>query len=86
MASMRRWVHDRTVIAAPSGSTEVIDVVTFSPRWALVPIGPVLRSVLAAFFRHRHRRLARYFTRGDCQPQYRQWKREDGWKWSQCRC
>ena len=62
MASMRSWVHDRSVIAGPGGGTEVIDVVTFSPRLVLVPLGPVLRLVLAAFFRHRHRRLVRHFV------------------------
>lgn len=63
MISMRRWIHDRTVEAAPGGQAQVTDVVTFSPRLALVLAGPLLRRVLAAFFRHRHRRLRRHFVR-----------------------
>ncbi|UPK73312.1 hypothetical protein MU582_12770 [Nocardioidaceae bacterium SCSIO 66511] len=64
MASMRRWVHDRTVTAGPDGGSQVVDVVTFSPRWAFRPLGGLLRVVLAALFRHRHRRLVRHFAAG----------------------
>jgi ligand-binding SRPBCC domain-containing protein len=61
MATMRRWVHERTVEAAPSRGTTVTDRVTFAPRVALVWAGPLLRPVLAALFAHRHRRLRRHF-------------------------
>ena len=60
MLSMRRWIHDRTVEADGAG-TVVLDQVTLAPRLPLRPIGPVLRVVVLAFFRHRHRRLARHF-------------------------
>ena len=60
MASMRRWVHERTVEAAPSGTT-LTDRVTFAPRAPLVVLGPLLRRVVGAFFAHRHRRLRRHF-------------------------
>ena len=60
MISMRRWTHERTVEPA-DGGTRVTDVVTFSPRLPMVLCGPILQRVLAAFFRHRHRRLAAHF-------------------------
>lgn len=60
MASMRRWVHERTVAPAPGGTT-VTDRVTFTPRAPLVWAGPLLRPVVAAVFAHRHRRLRRHF-------------------------
>lgn len=63
MLSMRRWVHDRTVEPAPGGGTVVTDRVTMAPRPPLVAAGPVIKAVLAAFFRHRHHRLARHFSR-----------------------
>lgn len=63
MLSMRRWVHDRTVEPAPDGRTTVTDHVTLAPRLPLIPAGGLLHGVLAAFFRHRHRRLAQHFTR-----------------------
>lgn len=62
MLSMRRWVHERSLSPAPGGATVVRDRVVVGPRAALVRAGPVLRTVLAAFFRHRHRRLARHFA------------------------
>jgi ligand-binding SRPBCC domain-containing protein len=62
MASMRRWEHERCLIAR-GGSTEITDRVTFVPRWGLLWAQPVLSRVVAEFFAHRHRRLARYFAR-----------------------
>lgn len=62
MASMRRWVHERTVEPGPGGATTITDRVTFEPRAPLRWAGPVLRPVLAAFFAHRHRRLVRRFA------------------------
>lgn len=61
MATMSQWIHDRTVEPGPGQSTRVTDVITFSPRRGLRLTGPVLRHVLIAFFRHRHRRLAARF-------------------------
>lgn len=63
MLCMRRWVHDRTVERAPGGGTVVTDRVTMAPRPPLAVAGPVIKAGLAGFFRHRHRRLARHFSR-----------------------
>lgn len=63
MASMRGWVHDRTVEPGPDGQALVTDVVTLTPRAVLALGGPVIARMLAAFFRHRHRRLAAFFVR-----------------------
>lgn len=62
MISIRQWIHDRTVEAGPDGQTQVTDVITFSPRLGFLLSGPLMRRVLAAFFRHRHRRLHAHFT------------------------
>lgn len=59
MLSMRRWEHERTLTAVTAGTTRVDDRLTFEPRVAL--LGPLMRRVVAAFFAHRHRRLARHF-------------------------
>jgi ligand-binding SRPBCC domain-containing protein len=61
MASMRRWVHERTVVPGPGGTTTITDRVAFEPRALLRWAGPVLRPVVAAFFAHRQRRLVRRF-------------------------
>lgn len=61
MFSMRAWIHDRLVEPDGDGRARVTDVVSFTPRLALRPLGPVLLRVLRTFFAHRHRRLARYF-------------------------
>ena len=63
MASMRSWVHDRTVEPSDSGSALVTDRVSMTPRMLLAPAGPLLRRALEAFFAHRHRRLAAHFAR-----------------------
>ena len=60
MASMRRWEHERTLTPLDDGTTRVTDRITFEPRFA--GIGAVFARVLPAFFAHRHRRLARYFS------------------------
>jgi ligand-binding SRPBCC domain-containing protein len=59
MLSQRRWVHDRRLEPAADGC-RVTDRISFEPRLAL--LGPLLRPVLQAVFRHRHRRLGRYFA------------------------
>jgi ligand-binding SRPBCC domain-containing protein len=59
MASMRVWQHER--ILEPDGaSTSVTDRLTFTPR-LLVP-KPLARRVVGMLFRHRHRRLAAWFS------------------------
>ena len=64
MASMRAWVHDRTVEPTGIDSTLVTDRISMTPRMLLTPAGPLLRRTLEAFFAHRHRRLAAHFARG----------------------
>jgi ligand-binding SRPBCC domain-containing protein len=62
MLSMRVWEHERTLEAVGEGSCLVRDRVTFEPR---VPgTAGLVRPVVAALFRHRHRRLERRFGRG----------------------
>ena len=63
MLSMRTWGHERTLTPAAGGGTLVTDRITLGPRAPLVRAGGLLRSVLGAFFDHRHRRLVRHFAR-----------------------
>ncbi len=60
MLTQRRWVH-RRALEPVDGGTRVTDRIEFEPRLPLV--GPLLRPVLEAVFRHRHRRLAAHFGR-----------------------
>ena len=60
MLSQRRWVHCRD-LEAVAGGTRVRDRIEFEPRLPFV--GPLLRVVFRAVFRHRHRRLGDYFRR-----------------------
>lgn len=62
MASIRAWVHDRTIEPAANGSTLVTDKISMTPRMLLYPAGPLLHQTLKAFFTHRHRRLAAHFA------------------------
>jgi ligand-binding SRPBCC domain-containing protein len=59
MLSQRRWVHRRRLEPAGDG-TRVTDEVEFEPR--LPVVGPLLRVVFEAVFRHRHRRLGAFFA------------------------
>ena len=59
MLSARVWEHKRTLVADGEG-TRVIDELAFEPRVAL--FGPVLRALVPRVFRHRHKRLRRYFS------------------------
>ena len=60
MLSQRRWVHERTLAPAGAGC-RVTDRIEFEPR---LPIGGRLfLLVFRFFFRHRHRRLLRWFAR-----------------------
>jgi hypothetical protein len=63
MASMRVWEHERTVEPLSGSSARITDRVTFEPRAALRWMTPALGVCIGALFRHRHRRLARYFAR-----------------------
>jgi len=53
----RRWEHERTIVADGDGAL-VTDRVVVEPR--VLPAGAV-RPVVAALFRHRHRRLHALF-------------------------
>jgi ligand-binding SRPBCC domain-containing protein len=55
MTGMRSWRHART-IAAVEGGCELRDEVTFAAP--IARLEPTFARVLAAFFAHRHRRLA----------------------------
>jgi hypothetical protein len=57
--AQRHWIHRRTLTAVPEG-TRVTDEIQFAPRLAF--LAPILRPLLHAIFRHRHRRLGRYFA------------------------
>ncbi|HYR96139.1 MAG TPA: hypothetical protein VEM57_05345 [Candidatus Binatus sp.] len=57
--TQRRWIHQRT-LEAVGGGCRVTDRVRFEPR---LPVGGrVLVALYRFVFRHRHRRLGRYFT------------------------
>jgi len=59
MLSARRWEHERTLQPLEEGGTCLTDRVAFVPR--LPRTSPAHRVVIAAVFRHRHRRLERFF-------------------------
>ncbi|MGV9710052.1 hypothetical protein ACWDTI_05255 [Gordonia sp. NPDC003424] len=61
MATMTTWTHDRRLASRPNRGTEVTDVLEFRPRLPLRPLTPILEWFVGHLFRHRHRRLARYF-------------------------
>jgi hypothetical protein len=58
MLSQRLWEHERTIERA-EGGCRVSDRIAWEPR-APLP-GSLLRPLFGAVFRHRHRRLRRYF-------------------------
>jgi hypothetical protein len=62
MLSMKAWQHERTLTPLADAVTRVHDRITFEPRLLLRPSAALFRRVLAAFFAHRHRRLARHFS------------------------
>jgi ligand-binding SRPBCC domain-containing protein len=55
----RRWEHERTIVGDGAGSL-VTDRVVFEPRLAPARLA---RPVVAALFRHRHRRLSALLAR-----------------------
>lgn len=58
MLSQRLWEHERTLEAGGEG-TVIEDRLAWEPR---VPLpGRLLRPLIAATFRHRHRQLQRHF-------------------------
>jgi ligand-binding SRPBCC domain-containing protein len=59
MLSARRWEHERTLQPLKDGGTRLTDRVAFVPR--LRQTARAHRAVIAAIFRHRHRRLERAF-------------------------
>ncbi|MCD4526656.1 SRPBCC family protein [Nocardioides sp. cx-173] len=61
MLSMRSWEHERRLTPVPGG-TRVHDRVTFQPRVPVPGLAAVLARVIDPFFRHRQRRLRRYFA------------------------
>jgi ligand-binding SRPBCC domain-containing protein len=59
MLSASRWEHERTLEALPGGATRVTDRVVFVPR--IRATSGLHRALIAAIFRHRHRRLRSHF-------------------------
>jgi len=59
MLSQRRWIHERT-LEPVTGGCRVTDRIQFEPR--LPGVGRAFLPVYRFFFRHRHRRLARWFS------------------------
>ena len=62
MLSMRSWQHERTLTPVGDSVTRVHDRITFEPRLLMRLSACVFAKVFAAFFAHRHRRLARHFS------------------------
>jgi ligand-binding SRPBCC domain-containing protein len=61
MLSMRRWEHERTLTPV-AGGTRVHDRVTLSPRLPVPGLAALVARLVNAFFKHRQRRLRRYFA------------------------
>jgi ligand-binding SRPBCC domain-containing protein len=59
MLSQRLWQHERTIEAGAEGGTTIVDGLAWEPRLPLP--GRLLRPLIAAVFRHRHRQLQRHF-------------------------
>ena len=58
MLLLSSWEHERSVIPTGAGGCEVRDRLTFRPRVGHRVVHQVARGLVAALFRHRHRRLA----------------------------
>jgi hypothetical protein len=58
MLSARLWEHERTIEAEGEGA-RIVDRLAWEPRLPLP--GRLLRPLIAAIFRHRHRQLQRHF-------------------------
>jgi hypothetical protein len=59
MLSQRLWEHERTIEAGEGGGATIVDRLAWEPRLPLP--GRLLRPLIAAVFRHRHRQLQRHF-------------------------
>jgi ligand-binding SRPBCC domain-containing protein len=59
MLSARVWVHKRSLVADGDG-TRLVDELGFEPRRFF--FAPILRALIPRVFRHRHKRLRRYFS------------------------
>jgi ligand-binding SRPBCC domain-containing protein len=55
----RRWRHERRIAPRPEGGCVLTDEILFVPRVGFA--APLVRRIVAAVFRHRHRRLLRRF-------------------------
>jgi hypothetical protein len=67
MLSMNLWGHER-LVEREGEDTRVTDRITFELRWPLrhLPFAYVATgAIIAALFRHRHRRLQTYFAGED---------------------
>jgi ligand-binding SRPBCC domain-containing protein len=62
MLSARVWEHERTLQPREDGGTHLIDRVSFVPR--IRATASAHRAVIRVIFRHRHRRLERFFGAG----------------------
>lgn len=58
--TQRIWIHHRRVVATPQGA-RIADELEFEPRLSFM--APLLKAMVTATFRHRHRRLAETFGR-----------------------
>jgi ligand-binding SRPBCC domain-containing protein len=59
MLSMRAWEHERWLEPDGDGRCQLRDRLSFEPRVGFA--GPVLERFIRMTFRHRHKRLVRYF-------------------------
>jgi hypothetical protein len=59
MLSMSLWEHERTIEAEAGGGATIVDRLAWEPRLPLP--GRLLRPIVAALFRHRHKQLRRHF-------------------------
>ena len=59
MGSMRLWQHERVVEPRGDGGCAITDRLTFEPR--IRALSRLVRGIIERTFRHRHRRLAKWF-------------------------
>jgi ligand-binding SRPBCC domain-containing protein len=59
MLSMRAWEHERWLEPDGDGRCRLRDRLSFEPRVGFA--GPLLEAFIRMTFRHRHKRLRRYF-------------------------
>ena len=57
MLSMKRWQHQREILDAPGGAVQLVDTLSFQPRFAR----GLTRWFVTRLFRHRHAVLRRAF-------------------------